>query len=102
MVTAMTGEGVNVAHSIKRSDIGNVGTSNAHTDTNISALNGRRIVNAVTRHSCDHALLAPGINNANLVLRLNACINANCLNALLKLFIRDLIKLCTGKGSSQS
>ena len=76
--------------------LGNVGTSNAHTNTNISALNGRRIVNAVTRHGCNHAFFAPGINNANLVLRLNACINAKSLNTLLKLFIRNLIKLCAG------
>ena len=76
--------------------LGNVGTSNAHTNTNISALNGRRIVNAVARHGCNHALFAPGINNANLVLRLNACINAKSLNTLLKLFIRNLIKLCAG------
>ena len=74
--------------------LGNVGTSNTHTNTNISAFDGRSVVNAVTRHSCNHALFAPSINNANLVLRLNACINANCLNTLLKLFVRNLIKLC--------
>ena len=76
--------------------LSNIGTSNAHTNTNISAFNGRSIVNAVACHGRDHALLAPGINNANLVLRLNTCVNANCLNALLKLFVRNLIKLCTG------
>ena len=30
------------------------------------------------------------------MLRLNTCINANCLNTLLKLFVRNLIKLCAG------
>ena len=76
--------------------LSNIGTSNAHTNTNISAFNGRSIINAVTCHGRNHALLAPGINNADLVLRLNTCINANCLNTLLKLFVRNLIKLCAG------
>ena len=76
--------------------LGNVGTSNTHTNADISAFDGRSVVNAVARHGCNHAFFTPGINNTNLVLRLNACIDTDCLNALLKLFVRNLIKLCTG------
>ncbi len=51
-------------------------------------VDGRSVVNAVTRHSCNHALFCASIGHVNLVLRLNACINAKSPNMLLKLFIR--------------
>ena len=73
---------------------GYVCSGDSHTYANVSALNGRSVINAVTGHGCDHAFLFPCIYNTYFMLRLNSGIYRKLFDSVLKILIADLIKLC--------
>ena len=76
----------------------NVSTCNAHSDADVGALDGGRVIDSVARHSGNAAVCAPGIDYPYLVLGLNAGVDRIFFNITLKLFVADRIKLCSGNG----
>ena len=70
------GEVVVRQHHI-RHVLGNVGAGDAHTHADISGLDGRRVVDAVTGHGGDIAGIAPRVDDAGLMLWLYAGIHGD-------------------------
>ena len=77
---------------------GNIGAGDTHANADVSALDARRIVYAITGHGSDAAMLAPCVYDADLVLRLHAGIHAVMVNGAAELFIADVIELRSGNG----
>lgn len=67
-------------------------------DSNVGGFNRRRIVDAVTGHRCDHALILPGLDNPHLMFRLNPGIHRVIANVFFELLSADLIQLGPGDG----
>ena len=67
--------------------LGDVGTSDTHTNTDICAFDGRSIIYSVSGHRDDLAFCFPGTHNAHLVLGLHTGKNTHMFNARLKFII---------------
>ncbi len=73
--------------------LGNVGARDAHTYANVGALDGRSVIHAVARHGNNHVAALPSLNNARLVLRLHACVNAVVLDVRVEFFVGHAVQL---------
>ena len=81
-----------------RDILGHIGSGDSHTDTDIRGFDARRVVNAVSGHGCDIALLFPHVDDAHLVFRLYTRINADMLNFFFKLLVIHLVEHRAGDG----
>ena len=75
-----------------------VGSGDTHADADVRALDGGRVVYAVSGHGRDHALGLPALYDADLMLRLHAGVYGKLLNPAAKFFIIHLVQLgaCDG------
>ena len=71
--------------------LGYVRTGDTHSYADISALDGRSVVYAVSGHGGNHTLGFPGSYNADFVFRLYAGVHGIFLNILLELLVADFI-----------
>ena len=78
--------------------LGDVGAGDAHADADVRVLDGGSIVHTVARHGNDLVLGLPSLDDAGLVLGLNASVHAVLLDVLIELFLRHLVDLGTGDG----
>jgi len=76
--------------------LGDIGSCDTHADADIGIFDGRRVVDAVARHRSDLAFFTPCIDDAGLMLRLNARVNGIFFDGGFEILIRDFIKLRTG------
>ena len=79
------------------SSLRNLCTCNSHTDTDISCLKWRRIINPITCHGNNLAIILPSLNDTNLVFRRHTRIDRVLFEDFLEFFIRKLIKLSSSK-----
>ena len=77
---------------------GNVGTGDPHTHADVRILDGGCVVDTVTGHCGNHALLPPCIDNTGLVFGLYSGIYGILFYSGIKFFIRDLVQFRTGDG----
>ena len=74
-----------------RGFLGDVGAGDAHGHADVRLAQRRRVVHAVTGHGHDRALLAPGIDDAQLLLGVGAGVDADARRpASAKLLVGDL------------
>ena len=78
--------------------LGNVGTGDAHANADVGALDGRGIVDAVARHGHDLVARLPGLDDAGLVLRLDAGVHAVVLDVRVEFLVAHAIEVGTGDG----
>ena len=78
--------------------LGDVGAGDAHADADVGGLDAGRVVDAVACHGGDVARLAPCVYDAGLVLRLDAGVDADIFELLLKLLVAHLVELRAGDG----
>ncbi len=76
----------------------NVRTGDPHTHANISGFYRGGVVDAVSGHGGDKARLPPGVDDSDLMLRLDAGINRNVPEGLGKFLVRHLVELGAGDG----
>ncbi len=67
--------------------LGHLGTGDAHRDTDVGPLQGGGVVDAVTGHGDDVALLLQVLDQAHLVLRRDARDHADAVDLLVELGI---------------
>ena len=78
--------------------LGDVGTGDAHTNANVGALDGRGVVDAVARHGHDLVARLPGLDDACLVLGLDAGVHAVVLDVRVEFLVAHAIEVGTGDG----
>ena len=78
--------------------LGDIGTGDAHANADVGALDGRGVVHAVAGHGDDVAQALPSVDDASLVLGLDAGVDGNLGDAGLEVLIGDLVELGAGDG----
>ena len=78
--------------------LGDVGTGDAHAHADVGALDGRGVVHAVAGHGDDLVAALPGVDDAGLVLGLDAGVDAVLGDLLLEVLVGDLVELGAGDG----
>ena len=75
-----------------------VRAGDAHAHADIRGLDGGRVVDAVAGHGGDGALAPPGVDNADLMLRLHPGIDAVLLHRLVQFLIGEAVQRTAGNG----
>ena len=75
-----------------------VRAGDAHAHADIRGLDGGRVVDAVAGHGGDGALAPPGVDNADLMLRLYPGIDAVLLHRLVQFLIGEAVQRAAGNG----
>ena len=75
---------------------GHVRARNAHAYTDVRAFDAGRVIDAVAGHSRDNPALAPGVDNARLMLGLDAGINRNIPEFLFKFLVAHPVQRRAG------
>ena len=78
--------------------LGDVGAGDAHTDADVGALDGRGVVDAVAGHGDDLVARLPGLDDARLVLGLDAGVHAVVLDVRVELLVAHAVEVGTGNG----
>ena len=78
--------------------LSNVGAGDAHTDADVGALDGRGVVDAVAGHGDDLVARLPGLDDAGLVLGLDAGVHAVVLDVRVELLVAHAVEVGTGNG----
>ena len=78
--------------------LGDVGTGDAHAHADVGTLDGRGVVDAVARHGHDLVARLPSLDDAGLMLGLNAGVHAVVLDVRVELLVAHAIEVGTGDG----
>ena len=78
--------------------LGDIGTGDAHAHADVGALDGRGVVDAVARHGHDLVARLPSLDDAGLVLGLDAGVHAVVLDVRVELLFAHAIEVGTGDG----
>ena len=76
--------------------LGDVGAGDAHAHADVGALDGRGVVDAVARHGHDLVARLPSLNDAGLVLGLDAGVHAVILDVRVELLVAHAVEVGTG------
>jgi hypothetical protein len=75
-----------------RSIFSDIGTTLAHSDTNISTLKRRAVVDTITSHSSKHVSSMEGVNHSDFGLRCATSDNERQNGQGINLFVGELVK----------
>ena len=73
--------------------LGDVGTGDAHANADVGALDGRGVVDAVARHGHDLVARLPSLDDAGLVLGLNAGVHAVVLDVRVEFLVAHAVEV---------